>query len=92
MWSAELGYKTIFSGKASNQVKVAILFNSNFGFNFSKVLSHPNSTYIICNIGVDKKCITEGTLYAPNDDDPSFFDSRLVHLLDFEFEDVILRG
>ena len=57
-----------------------------------KSFSDPNGRYIVCDIETDQKCITLATLYAPNDDDQSFFEAFLVHLLDFECDDIILGG
>ena len=92
MWSAECRYKTIFRGLASNQSGVAVLFNNNFDFKIKKSFSDPNGRYIICDTETDKKYITLATLYAPNDDDPTFFETFFAHLLDFECDDIILGG
>ena len=69
-----------------------MLFNNSFAFNINKLFSDPNGRYIICDIEIDQKCITLATLYAPNKDDPGFFETRLAHLLDFECDDIILGG
>ena len=36
--------------------------------------------------------MTLATIYAPNDDDPSFFEGFFSHLQDFQCEDIILGG
>ena len=70
-----------------------MLFNNSFAFNINKLFSDPNGRYIIiCDIEIDQKCITLATLYAPNNDDPGFFEALLAHLLDFECDDIILGG
>ena len=92
MWSAEWGYKTIFSGQASSKCGVAILFNNTFSFKIRKYFSDPNSRFIICDIETEQKCITLATLYAPNVDDPSFFEIVFEHLLDFECDEIIIGG
>ena len=90
MWSPEWGYRSILSGLDSNQSRVAVLFNNTFDFKIKKSFLDPNGRYIICDIETDNKYITLATLYAPNDDDSSFFETFFVHLLDFECDDIIL--
>ena len=92
MWSAEWGYKTIFSGQASSKCGVAILFNNTFSFKIRKSFSDPNGRFIICDIETQQKCITLATLYAPNVDDPSFLEIVFEHLLDFECDEIIIGG
>ena len=55
MWSAEWGYKTLFSGQASSKCGVAILFNNTFSFKIRKSFSDPNGRFII---ETEQKCIT----------------------------------
>ena len=92
MWSAEWGYKTIFSGQASSKCGVAILFNNTFSFKIRKSFSDPNGRFIICDIETEQKCITLARLYAPNVDDPRFFEIVFEHLLDFECDEIIIGG
>ena len=92
MWSAEWGYKTIFSGQASSKCGVAILFNNTFSFKIRKSFSDPNGRFIICDIETEQKCITLATLYAPNVDDPRSFEIVFEHLLDFECDEIIIGG
>lgn len=92
MWSAEWGYKTIFSGHDSARCGVAILFNNSFSFKIQKSFSDPNGRFIICDIESEKKLITIATVYAPNEDDPQFFTSFFDHLMDFECEEIVVGG
>ncbi|KAL9985252.1 hypothetical protein ACROYT_G007630 [Oculina patagonica] len=92
VWSAEWGYKTIFSCCTSAKGGVAILFNNNFAFQLERTYVDPNGRFIICDITTDKKCVTIATLYAPNEDDPDFFSNFFDHLNDFECDDVIIGG
>ena len=48
--------------------------------------------FIICDVKIEEKCITLATLYAPNDDEPTFYQNFFDHLLDFQREDVIIGG
>ena len=47
---------------------------------------------IICDIETEGKCITLATLYAPNEDEPSFFQDFFDHLSDFQCDDLIIGG
>lgn len=75
VWSAEWGYKTLFSCCTSAKGGVVILFNNNFDLQVlrSYMYLDPNGRFIICDITANKKCVTITTLYVPNDDDPNFF-------------------
>ena len=50
--------------------------------------------FIICDVKIEEKCITLATLYAPNDDEPTFYENFFdhMHVLDFQYEDVIIGG
>ena len=48
--------------------------------------------FIICDIKTEEKYITLATIYAPNDDEPAFFQNFFEHLLDFRCDDLIIGG
>ena len=48
--------------------------------------------FIICDIETEGKCITLATLYALNEDEPSFFQDFFVRLSDFQCDDLIIGG
>ena len=43
-------------------------------------------------IKTEEKYITLATIYAPNDDEPAFFQNFFEHLLDFRCDDLIIGG
>ena len=92
VWSAEWGYKIIFSCRTSAKGGVVILINDNFDFKLERKYVDPNGRFIICDITTDKKCVTKGPLYTPYEDDPNFFSNFFDHLNDFECDDVIIGG
>ena len=92
VWSAEWGYKALFSCCTSAKGGVAILFNNNFDLQLLRTYLDPNGRFIICDITAEKKCMTIATLYAPNDDDPNFFLNFFDHLNDFQCDEVIIGG
>lgn len=91
-WSSECGYKALFSCCSSASSGVAILFNNNFAFQLERSYSDPKGRFIICDIKTNEKLFTLATIYAPNDDDPAFFERFFSHLQDFHCDDVILGG
>ena len=74
-WRAEWGYHALFSCCSSNKAGVAILFNNNFSFQLSKAYIDPKGRFIICDLPTNGKHTTLANLYAPNEDDPNFFNS-----------------
>ena len=91
-WAAEWGYKTVFSCCSSAQAGVAFLFNNNFSFQLHRLFSDPNGRFIICDLKTGEKVITLASIYAPNEDDPSFFRGFFGHFSDFQCEDLIIGG
>lgn len=64
VWSAEWGYKTLFSCCTSAKGGVAILFNNNFDLQVLRSYLDPNSRFIICDISgtANKKRMTIATM------------------------------
>ena len=91
-WRAEWGYQAFFSCASSKKAGFAILFNNNFNFQISKIYSDPEGRFIICDLITNRKHLTLTNIYAPNEDDPNFFNSIFNHLLDFNCEDIIIGG
>ncbi|KAL9972969.1 hypothetical protein ACROYT_G019370, partial [Oculina patagonica] len=71
---------------------VGILFNNNFEIKIIKNFIDVEGRYIICDINANGKNITLINLYAPNEDDPTFFESLFEHVEDFQSDDVIIGG
>ena len=92
VWSAEWGYKTLFSTYKSNKAGVCILFNNNFDFQIEKVFIDPQGRFIVCDIKANEKILTLGNIYAPNEDNPAFFLDFFDHLVDFKCDDIIIGG
>ena len=91
-WRSQWGYKALFSCFSGSSAGVCILFNNNFKFDILKTFSDPSGRYIVCDIKTDEKLFTLANIYAPNEDDPSFFKQVFDHLHDFACEEIILGG
>ena len=46
----------------------------------------------LLSVIIGERCITLATLYAPNDDEPTFYQIFFDHVLDFQCEDLITAG
>ena len=71
---------------------VPILFNNNFAFQLERSHSNRKGRSIICDIKTNGRLFTLATIYAPNDDDPTLFESFFSHPLDFHCDDIVLGG
>lgn len=92
LWSSEWGYQSLFTTFSSTKAGVGILFNNNFEIKIIKNFIDVEGRYIICDINANGKNITLINLYAPNEDDPTFFESLFEHVEDFQRDDVIIGG
>ena len=90
IWNCEWGYQALFSCCSSNKAGVVILFNNNFNFQIHKVFSDPNGRFLICDIVAESKRLTVANIYAPNEDDPNFFQVFFDHLSSFTCEKIII--
>ena len=53
-----------------------------------RTFTDPLGRFIIC----DLKILTVAIIYAPNEDNPTFFKDFFVYLLTFQCEDIITGG
>ena len=91
-WLAEWGYKALFNCCNSASVGVAILMNNNFSLELERSVSDPEGRFIISDIKLDRKVITLASIYAPNEDNPLFFEDIFSHLEVFKSEEIIIGG
>ena len=92
IWAAEWDYTAFFSGIASNKAGVAILLNNNFTFKVLRQLCDKEGRYIIIDLEVGELILTIGNIYAPNKDDPVFFQNICEQMIMFRCEEIILGG
>jgi len=52
----------------------------------------PNGRFVICDIETNSKLLTLANVYAPNEDDPVFFQAVFGHLPSFHCEEIIIGG
>lgn len=83
LWTAEWGYKALFSCCSSNKAGTLILFNNNFDLQINKTRSDPNGRFVMCDIITNGTSFTLCNLYVPNEDKPEFFRDTSNYLQDF---------
>ena len=84
--------RLFFSGIASNKAGVAILFNNNFTFKVLRQICDKEGRYIIIDIEVGELILTICNIYAPNKNDPIFFQNIREQMIMFRCEEIILGG
>ena len=91
-WAAEWGYTAFFSGFAGNKAGVAILFNNDFAFKVLRQMCDKEGRYIIIDLEVGELILTICNIYAPNKDDPIFFQNIREQMTMFRCKEIILGG
>ena len=92
IWAAEWGYTAFFSGIASNKAGVAILLNNSFTFKVLRQICDKEGRYIIIDLEVGELILTICNIYAPNKDDPIFFQNIREQMITFRCEEIIFGG
>jgi len=81
-----------FSGIASNKAGVAILLNKNFTFKVLRQICDKEGRCIIIDLEVGELILAICNIYAPNKDDPIFFQSAHEQMIMFRCEEILLGG
>ena len=68
------------------------MFNNKFQFEIIRQYSDQEGRFNIIDMKTDNKILTLVNIYAPNNDNPTFFQNLLDHLLSFECEEIIMGG
>ena len=76
----------------SNKEGVAILFNNNFTFKVLMQICNKEGRYINIDFEVGELILTICNIYAPNKDDPIFFQNVREQMIMFRYEKIILGG
>ena len=71
---------------------MGILFNNNFQFNILRSFTDPEGRFIIADIETKGETLTLVNVYAPNQDDATFFKKVNEKLTTFECDFLIFGG
>ena len=92
LWKNEWGGQALFSESSTTSVGVGILINNNLQHEIHNKIIDENGRYIILDITImDKRC-TLANIYAPNNDNPDFFEKLKDILHEQNNPDVIIAG
>ena len=91
-WRAEWGYQALFSCCSSKKAGISYCLTILSPFKFREHTATLGGRYIICDLITNGKQLTLANIYAPNNDDPTFFTSVFERLADFKFDEVIIGG
>ncbi len=81
IWESEWGGKAYFSNGSSNSTGVCILFRKNLDLQVHNVTKDNNGRILCIDIEIDSVRLTLCNIYAPNSDEPEFFND-LTTLID----------
>ena len=89
---SEWGSNCLFSSWKSNARGIGILFAKDIDYTVHSHTSDPGGNYIIVDLTIDNRRITLVSLYAPNQDTPSFFTNIMSIVDNYNNEDLIICG
>ena len=69
-----------------------IFIDNNFEFKVEGVKTDKNGTYILLDITIQGKRITQVNIYGPNEDNPNFYTNIIQNISEFENDQVIICG
>ena len=81
-----------FSSFKSNARGIAILFAKNFEYKVHKCINDPNGNFLLLDITAYNNRFTLVSLYGPNIDNPSFFQTVLEKIIELENNSVVWCG
>ena len=81
LWTSEWSFTAFFSSFSSASAGVCILFNNNFQFEITRQFSDQEGRYTIIDMKIDNKILTLVNIYAPNNDNTTFFQNLLDQIL-----------
>ena len=85
-WQSEWGYSTIFTNFSSSRAGVGILFQ------ILKYFVDPEGRFIIADIKIQDKTLTLVNIYAPNKDEPTFFQNVCEKLSSSDRDFIVFGG
>ena len=92
VWNTQFSSKIWFSHGTTQSRGVAILFSKQLEYTVHNVITDENGRYIILYCTILKKKILLCNLYAPNVDDPIFFQSLFDDIKRFSPDHMVIGG
>lgn len=92
LWEMEWGGKIIWSHGSTRSRGVAIMFSPKISFAIESIDKDSEGRILLTSIRVEHKLITLCNIYAPNDDNPAFFDRMFALCTTTNNAELILGG
>ena len=89
---SEWGGRIVFSHADSKSCGCAILFKPRLNAQIEKISSDEKGRYIIVDAVINQKEITIACLYAPNNDEPKYFEEIFKVMTEHKSADKIIGG
>ena len=85
-WINEWGSRSVFSHGTTMSKGVAILFKSGCPIIINNSVIDENGRFIICDVSFNDRKLVLCNIYAPNDDEPEFF-NHIFQIIDNDYSD-----
>ena len=92
LWSTQWGNKVLFANGTSNSRGVAILFNKKSAGYVTEVRRDEQGRFLLCKMEMGGYTYCVGNIYAPNNDNPTFFRQVFTMIEEMDCVYVILGG
>ena len=92
IWKTEWGGRGFFSNGTSNSKGVCTLFKNNFDFKLHNVKKDEEGRVLCLDIEIDETRFVLCNIYAPNEDDPTFFRDTCNIMEQFDNNTKIFAG
>ncbi len=92
VWEMEWGYRAFFSNHTNRSRGAAILLNNSVNYEIHRKYIEDSGRFVILDVTIQNKRITLTSIYAPNDDDPAFFQELEEQIEKYENNTIIIGG
>ena len=92
LWQYEWGRKIIFAHGNSKSKGTAILIRQSLACEVKATYADSKSEFLLTEIEINDKNLLICNVYAPNKDDPNFFDTFFTEVNNFSDANLILGG
>ena len=92
IWENEWGYKAYFSSFKGNSRGVVILFNNTFQYTLHSISTDKEGRFVFIDCTINGVKLSIANLYAPNEDEPVFFEIIQNKLEKLDSNNIILGG
>jgi len=75
LWELEWGGKIIFAHGGNNSKEVAILLKNSLNLKIESQIKDTQNRFFVINLKIEGNVLALANIYAPNKNDPNFFDS-----------------